>query len=479
MSNTASSILVLTEAKENVELRLAHLLGGHDATSPFVLNCENYISSGDPASFLRSVIDHPPAWNQLFSLDHIVNNDLTSLGPGDGTVGVFTLIVSLLDQVMDPLTAGELSRALATSVESYIFPPKSAFPVPITIPSDSILTETKMTMLCALYNLRSAPKEKCWILGRILGLAGSCEDERVLFGLLPGRRSTLGNLLECDNLIGLLERDFAKGPLPGEEEKTSEDTADGVGYNALDGSDRRVLYRIAAHVVGVVADRCRSKGGNMDKEAELADSVRQTYLLKLLDTYSSLSDVDTEAIEAAKAAATGAIRDPVTLFREQGGMMTLPPIQALEDNSSTKPLHFLLKIFQEGKLEDYQSFLSTHTESALTDLSLDPSACTYNIRLLSLCSLATEHEEIPYDAIASTLQVTNDEVESWVIAAVSSGLLSAKMDQLQRVVMVERCVLRKFGMEEWKSLQQRLHVWKENVATIVEGLKQGQIIAQQ
>lgn len=97
------------------------------------------------------------------------------------------------------------------------------------------------------------------------------------------------------------------------------------------------------------------------------------------------------------------------------------------------------------------------------------------MRLLSLCSLATEHEEIPYDAIASTLQVDESVVENWVIDAVSSGLLSAKMDQLQNVVMVERCVVRRFGIEQWKILQERLNVWKKNVKGVLEGLKQSQI----
>jgi translation initiation factor 3 subunit M len=101
------------------------------------------------------------------------------------------------------------------------------------------------------------------------------------------------------------------------------------------------------------------------------------------------------------------------------------------------------------------------------------------MRLLSLCSLAAEHEEIPYAAIVSTLKVQPEEVESWVIQAVSSGLILAKMDQLQQVVMVERCVVRRFGIEEWKSLQARLHTWKKNVRGVLEGLKQSQTVQTQ
>jgi len=63
-------------------------------------------------------------------------------------------------------------------------------------------------------------------------------------------------------------------------------------------------------------------------------------------------------------------------------------------------------------------------------------------------------------------------VESWVIAAVSSGLLSAKMDQLQNKVVVQRCVVRKFDMEQCKAVQTRLHAWKKNVGGILEAYRQ-------
>lgn len=45
------------------------------------------------------------------------------------------------------------------------------------------------------------------------------------------------------------------------------------------------------------------------------------------------SQVDSLGMAAAKEAAIGAIRDPVTLFIQQRGMLTLPAIQALDSQS--------------------------------------------------------------------------------------------------------------------------------------------------
>lgn len=47
------------------------------------------------------------------------------------------------------------------------------------------------------------------------------------------------------------------------------------------------------------------------------------------------SQVDDLGLAAAKEAAIGAIQDPVTLFMQQRGMLTMPAIQALKSNSGT------------------------------------------------------------------------------------------------------------------------------------------------
>jgi translation initiation factor 3 subunit M len=145
----------------------------------------------------------------------------------------------------------------------------------------------------------------------------------------------------------------------------------------------------------------------------------------------------------------------------------------------------LLTVFQEGKLQEYHDFVKANGgDAAVTKYGLDPTTCVKQIRILSLCTLAAEHEEIPYAVVSKTLQLDSTAssdsanaskvVEQWVIAAVSSGLLSAKMDQLQEKVMVERCVVRKFDMEQWKVLQARLKTWKQNVGGILDAYKQSQ-----
>lgn len=412
----ASTTLVNTA--DAAELRLVHFLGDHDATNPFVLSCENAINQADAATLLQTIASHKPAMDKLV------------LSPSEEGIGAFSLLAALLDRVEDASLANDVMKSLVIAVEAN---------------SNNVgaAVENKIGMLCALYNLRSGA-EKCFILSRILSYAAFSGDASSVMSLLPNRKSTLGQLLEENNLERLL-----------------------AGFAGVENADKRSLFLIASNVVGRVAEISKEK--DMDQEATASLASKQRFLLKMLGTYADTSEIDEDARTAATHAAVGAINNPVSLFNEQRCIMSLLPIIDLK---SKKPeIHALLSIFQEGKLEDFQSFIKSNPTTC-ADYNISEDDAIRHMRLLSLCSLATEHEEIPYEAIATTLQVDQSEVENWVIAAVSSGLLSAKMDQLQHVVMVERCVVRRFGIEQWKILQNRLDMWKKNVRSVLDGLKQ-------
>lgn len=106
---------------------------------------------------------------------------------------------------------------------------------------------------------------------------------------------------------------------------------------------------------------------------------------------------------------------------------------ALKGDKEHGDLWELLGVFTKGKLKDYRAFTSAHP-AVLSKYSLDADLCVNNMRLLTMCSLATEHEEIPYAAIAKDLEVEQSEVEGWVAATISAQLVDAKMDQIAETV---------------------------------------------
>lgn len=191
------------------------------------------------------------------------------------------------------------------------------------------------------------------------------------------------------------------------------------------------------------------------------------------------SQLDDQASSYARDASVYAIRDPINLFStQQRRILSLPAVTALSKSPSTSALYDLLKIFMEGKLQDYRDFTAMPDKATVfATYGLDEEECMKNMCLLSLVSLAGEHEEIPYGAVASTLSIEESDVERWVIRAVSSGLMEAKMDQLRKVVLVERCAVRSFGSKEWEGLKARLDKWKVNVRGVLDALKSSGAVA--
>ena len=310
----------LVNTSEAFELRLVHYLGNHDATCPFVLECETFISKGDAPSLLRAIFEHRPALDVLFDNQHLNQsnsfvNALGNAGFGSSKDGIhaFSLLCALLDRIPNTDDSKQVMGLIIEKVEGYQISKEENGDAQNGDKANltQSIVESKLTMLCALYNLRNDGEEKCWILARILHSCAFGGDDECVLSLLPGRDSTLGTLLEKNNLGNLL--------------------AGLEGNQSLHSGYKRELYLSASNASAKVEEVCLEKG--MEKEASIANGSKQRFLLKMLSTYSNAEEVDEYALSAAKKAAVGAICDPISLFHQQRCIMSLIPVIALEKDS--------------------------------------------------------------------------------------------------------------------------------------------------
>lgn len=134
----------------------------------------------------------------------------------------------------------------------------------------------------------------------------------------------------------------------------------------------------------------------------------------------------------------------------------------------------LLDVFLNGTLASYQSFASSHS-----NLIQHSENNIHKMRLLSLASLGSENlsRELKYADIANSLQIPEEEVEMWVIDVIRAGLVEAKLDQLNKTVIVHRSIYRVFGPEQWKKLSTTLSTWKENLNEILTVVGNAKLIA--
>jgi len=127
----------------------------------------------------------------------------------------------------------------------------------------------------------------------------------------------------------------------------------------------------------------------------------------------------------------------------------------------------ILNIFTSEDHDSYAKFLQANP-SALKDLALDEAKCSAKIKILTLATLASSEPKLTYATVTEKLAIKPDEVELWVIRAINEKLLDAKLSPLTQTVHVSSFTRRSVKDVEWKSLQQKVGAWRENVSVLLQ-----------
>merc|ERR1711966_43992 len=115
---------------------------------------------------------------------------------------------------------------------------------------------------------------------------------------------------------------------------------------------------------------------------------------------------------------------------------------------------------------DLQTFLKKKsTDPFFATYKLSCEACLTKMRLLTLANIA-QAGELPLSDVAKVLQMDEAEAEQWVVRAVSSQILNARVDQIKRVVLVKSAFQRSFGQDQWAKLHEQLGSWIGNLERI-------------
>lgn len=212
---------------------------------------------------------------------------------------------------------------------------------------------------------------------------------------------------------------------------------------------------------------------NILKESKSSGKESFNFLSKYLATFSP---EDEAAMSEAKEEAVNAIIEFVKapdMF--QCDLLEMPAVLQLENDGKHSLIYQLLKIFLTQRLDAYIDFEAANS-TLLKSYGLVHEDCVAKMRLMSLVDLASsESGQIPYALIKDTLKVNDNEVEYWVVKAITAKLLDCKMDQMNQVVIVSRCTERLFGQQQWENLRSKLATWRGNVANVINTIQANKI----
>ncbi|KAG6742988.1 hypothetical protein POTOM_053932 [Populus tomentosa] len=217
-----------------------------------------------------------------------------------------------------------------------------------------------------------------------------------------------------------------------------------------------------------------------DSKSSAKDSFK--FLTKYLATFSY---EDAYKMGEAKEEAARTI---IEFFKApdmfQCDLLDMPAVGQLEKDAKYALVYQLLKIFLTQRLDAYLEFQASNsallksygTTTGLVNPSLVHEDCIAKMRLMSLVDLAShESGRIPYALIKDTLRIDNDEVELWVVKALTTKLIDCKMDQLNQVVLVSSCTERVFGLRQWQALRTKLGTWRGNIESVINTIQANKI----
>jgi len=234
-------------------------------------------------------------------------------------------------------------------------------------------------------------------------------------------------------------------------------------------------------------DRRIAEWGMSSREKQkLYKSIRNTYRnasrgkdaydwsIRYLGTFDKDAQVTDEDVHEAYDTALEAIRIP-NIYRYDD-LISLQPVKKLEGHSNTlyDKTFSLLKIYLQQDVQAFNQLVDSN-QDLLKQLVLDRDAVTEKIRLLSIASIgasvSSTSGQVSYSTIASKLGVEEDQVEYFIVLAITQGVIDARMNQLARTVTITRTLHRTFGTEEWKQLSKNLSVWSDNVKLLLKTLQ--------
>jgi len=146
-------------------------------------------------------------------------------------------------------------------------------------------------------------------------------------------------------------------------------------------------------------------------------------------------------------------------------IISFDAVQALNGTKQAK-LVDLCGVFLSGDVNDLKVFHDANAKF-LEEHKLNYEELQSKIRLLTLATQVHGRSEIALSEVATALKESEDNVERWVVKALSEGIIDGRIDQLNHTVLVKTAFQRQFGKDEWAFLDGKLTQWIDNLENVL------------
>jgi len=207
------------------------------------------------------------------------------------------------------------------------------------------------------------------------------------------------------------------------------------------------------------------------KKQNIVDLNRKV-MLQMLDASKRCLDI-THQEELAKNCIINSLKDKKVYLYDS--LLQSPAMQVIKHT----PDFEILKIFSSGMFSDYKEFVETPSGKAfLAELQRnskgqDPGPfLEQKIRQLTFIELAGDclkrkESSLKLSHLKDTLSLKDDiAVEEFIIDAIRTTMVKAKLSQSESKVIIHHAVPRQFTKQHWVELAQRLQRWEEDITKV-------------
>jgi translation initiation factor 3 subunit M len=233
---------------------------------------------------------------------------------------------------------------------------------------------------------------------------------------------------------------------------------------------------------------------NIDRESALV--LTEKVMLKMLAAASRVYDVS-EQEELSRKCILHALRDKHCFLYDS--LLNAKCVQHLQGT----PSYRLLEIFTTGTLPDFRQYISTSagqdflgelaiaeserlkSQNNKVDKNLIMNFLERKIRQLTFIELAgqcirknrynngepnSSESSLNLDQLKEDLDLKDDiAVEEFIIDAIRTNMVKAKLSQSARKVIIHHAVPRQFTRSHWEELAIRLNNWREQITRVNKG----------
>lgn len=169
--------------------------------------------------------------------------------------------------------------------------------------------------------------------------------------------------------------------------------------------------------------------------AEKRDSLAFGDLIQYFESFTN-DKFTPEATNLATETIINSLKSTMSSYSERRTLSRALSKQTVQDPQLSS-LISLLQLLVAGDIDGFNTFKSNPSNvTLLTSQSISMDQLMHSLKLLILCNLASSSHVLSYETIAEALQVSPEDVEEWVIEAISNKLIEASMDQFNKVVLV-------------------------------------------